>query len=63
MYLNNHNLYIIIGIELMALWCRFESILLDSNNKYVFRQSSCVGVDYYWCRIGDTKVSIWDLYY
>ena len=32
MYLNNHNLYIIIIIV------DFESILLDSNNKHVFKQ-------------------------
>ena len=50
-----------IGVELMTLGVDLESILLDSNNKHVFKQSSCV--DYHWCRIDNTLVPIWNLYY
>ncbi len=41
MYLNNHNILIIISVDMIFT-------LLDSNNKYVFKQSSCV--NYHWCR-------------
>ena len=39
MYLNNHNILIIIGGDLKLK-------TLDSNNGHVFKQSSCV--DYHW---------------
>ncbi len=47
MYLNNYNIFIIIGVDQETDWCRFGKWIsidlklttLDSNNKYVFKQS------------------------
>ncbi len=49
MYLNNQIVMMVIGVELT-----FTS--LDSNNKYIFKQSTCV--DDHWCRIENILVPI-----
>ncbi len=38
MYLNNHNMWMIIGVDLKQIGVDMEFILLNSNNKYVFKQ-------------------------
>ena len=40
----------IIGVELKKFGADLKLIILDSDNKHVFKQSSYLGVDDHWCR-------------
>ncbi len=39
MYLNDHNMWMIIGVVLKRIGVDLKLISLDSNNKHVFKQS------------------------